>query len=213
MALFKPAWQSKNPKKVLAFLEKKYHSNPAIASRTFARNVVADIISNLNDDDVCRVVFENIARWSHVLRSGPNYYSVDECILYAERCPAPYVQTAYASILLALCKKTSIEKEEEYLHYCNVLRVYEKVTEESVRVEARGSSIMQNPPDEEWYKSHVQQQKEMEEEKQRKLAEHYAELERKKKEKENWEQYHRDARYRAERESWESGGGGYIPKK
>ena len=213
MAFFKPAWQSNNPKRVLAFLEKKYHSNPAITSRSFDRNVVADIISSLNDDVVCRVVFENIARWSHVLRGSSIYCSVDECFQYAERCPAPYIQAAYASILLALCKKTFVEKEEEYLHYCNVMRAYEKVTDESVRAEARSSSIMQNPPDEEWYKDYLQQKKELEEEKLRKQDEHYAEIGAIKKEAEERAQYLCDHNSRIERESWESGGGGYIPRR
>ena len=169
MGLFKPAWQSNNPKKVLAYLRKNYYYS-TFYRRCIPESILADIVPNINDDEVCKAVFSNMAINTNTSGGRPigEFYTVDKCIQYAEMCPAPYVQTAYASILQMFCKISfkPHQQEREYPHYCSVMRIYERVTNESVRAEARSTPVMQNPRDEEWYNS-VIQQREMEKERAR----------------------------------------------
>jgi len=163
MSLFKPAWLSKNPKKVLASFRKDFKDGYGKVGYgyTIPLDVARQVAQKITDETVCIELFTNLAESKIKSKRPP--ITIDDCIEVAELCPGAYTQLAYASILRALCKESFITpalRNKQYSHYCDIMRIYDKVTDESVKAEARRSYLLECPPDKARYESgiHSQQQ-------------------------------------------------------
>ena len=197
MGLFEPVWTSKNPKKIIAAIEKKFYPKK-FPLRRIPLDVANTIASSLSDDSVCTMLFSKLT--DHVMGYQPKY-SLDDCIELVEKCPAEYWQLAYAAILRTLLRKTFPPAGEhfEYTHYTKILKVYEKVTDEKVKAEAQESYWMTHPPSKFEHEFNKKRQEEMD-------ANRRNQANKSKEQKEKDAQAYVESKQKLDREYYESGG-------